>query len=271
VAGSAISSSLCRAGIAAGLAPRSWSPALTRIPAALTAATVLSQICYPLTSGTTRDRLTIATVLLWAAASLSHATVTRGLRFAGGLLLTSGGIGFGAELLGTATGFRFGPYHYDSGLGVQWAGVPLVIALAWVMMAYPALLVGRRIGRPVLGGTLALASWDLFLDPQMVDARHWHFTGGGLRINGIPIVNTLGWVLVSLLIMISLQTFRASTPAPDAADRLPYALYLWTYASSVLAAAAFFGRPAVALAGGLVMGIPAGALARALRRGAVRA
>jgi putative membrane protein len=244
---------------------------VTRLPAALTVATVLSQVCYPLTSGTTRDRLTIATVLLWAAASLSHAALTRGIRFAAGLLLVSGGIGFGAELLGTATGFPFGPYHYDSGLGVQWAGVPLLIALAWVMMAYPALLVGRRIGRPVLGGTLALASWDLFLDPQMVDAAHWHFTGGGLRINGIPLVNTLGWVLVSLLIMIALQALRPSAPVPDAADRLPHALYLWTYVSSVLAAAAFFGRPAVALVGGLIMGIPAGALVRALRRGAARA
>ncbi len=31
-------------------------------------------------------------------------------------------------------------------------------------------------------------------------------------------------------------------------------LYLWTYVSSVLANAAFFGRPWVALAGGIAMG-----------------
>ena len=58
------------------------------------------------------------------------------------------------------------------------AGVPLIVPLAWTMMAYPALLVGRRIGAPVLAGAAALASWDLFLDPQMVAAGHWHFTGG---------------------------------------------------------------------------------------------
>ena len=223
---------------------------------------MLSQICYPLTSGTVRDRLTIATVLLWSAASLSHAALTRGLRFAARLLLISGGVGLGAEVLGTATGFPFGAYHYGGGLGTRWSGVPLTIPLAWVMMAYPALLVGRAIGRPVLGGALALASWDLFLDPQMVDAGHWRFTGGGPRLNGIPLTNTLGWALVSLLVMALLQ--QLGEP-PRADTRLPFALYLWTYASSVLAAAAFFHRPGVALVGGVVMGVPVLALVRTLR------
>jgi putative membrane protein len=261
--------------IAAAPRSRLRQAGIAGLPGALVVATVLSQICYPLTSGPTRDRLTIATVLLWAAASVSHAAVTRGLRFTVELVVVSGGIGLAAELLGTATGFPFGSYHYDAGLGVQVAGVPLLIVLAWVMMAYPALLVGRRIGRPVLGGALALASWDLFLDPQMVDAGHWHFTGhgsvSGPRINGIPVTNTLGWVLVSLLIMLALHALRPGARVPDTADdRLPYALYLWTYASSVLAAAAFFGRPGVAVVGGLIMGIPAAALVRALRRDAAR-
>jgi uncharacterized membrane protein len=235
-----------------------------RLPATLLAVTVLAQIAYPLTSGDVRDGLTIATVLLWAATSLTHAAVTRGTRYAAALLVIAGGIGLLAEVIGTATGVPFGAYHYVGGLGPQWAGVPLIIPLAWVMMAYPALLVGRRLGRPVLIGAAALAAWDLFLDPQMVAAGHWTFTGGGPRLNGIPLVNTLGWLLVAFLIMIAL----AAIPTPDRPtdDRIAYALYLWTYASSVLAAAAFFHRPGVALAGGLVMGVPTLLLARALRR-----
>ena len=47
---------------------------------------------------------------------------------------------------------------------------------------------------------------------------------------------------------------------------MPYALYLWTYASSVLALAAFFGLPAAALWGGLGMGAVALPLAWSLRR-----
>ena len=40
--------------------------------------------------------------------------------------------------------------------------------------------------------------------------------------------------------------------APD--DRVPLGLYVWTYASSVLAAVAFFHHPGVALVGGAAMG-----------------
>ena len=90
-------------------------------------------------------------------------------------------------------------------------------------MAYPALLVGLRIGAPVLSGALALAGWDLFLDPQMVAAGHWRFTGGGPRINAIPLSNTLGWSLVALVIMsraaAAATTHRAPGGRPGADSR----------------------------------------------------
>jgi carotene biosynthesis associated membrane protein len=244
-----------------------------RLPLALAALTVLSQIAYPLAAGGDRDRLTVLTVLLWCAASLSHAALTRGLRFAAGLLLISAGVGFVAEVIGTTSGWPFGSYAYTSTLGPRLAGVPLIIPFAWTMMAYPALLVGRRIGAPVLAGTLALASWDLFLDPQMVRAGHWRFTASGPTLNGIPLTNTAGWIAVSFGIMLLLSRLP-ERPRPDAsapADRVPLGLYLWTYASSVLAAAVFFHRPGVALVGGLVMGIPAALLVARLRSSTVRA
>jgi putative membrane protein len=238
-----------------------------RLPLTLAGLTALSQIAYPLTSGIVRDRLTVATVLLWCAASLSHAMLSRGARFAAGLMLISAGIGFSTEVVGTATGWPFGSYVYTSTLGPRLAGVPLIIPLAWIMMAYPALLVGRRIGFPVLAGTVALASWDLFLDPQMVQAGHWRFlgasTGAGPIVNGIPLSNTAGWILVSFVIMLLLARLpQGSSPLND---RVPLGLYFWTYASSVLAAAAFFHRPGVALVGGLVMGIPVALLLARLR------
>jgi carotene biosynthesis associated membrane protein len=230
------------------------------LPLTLAGLTVLSQIAYPLTSGAVRDRLTVITVLLWFAASLSHAVLSRGVRFAASLLLVSAGLGFVTEVIGTKTGWPFGSYGYTSTLGPRLAGVPLIIPLAWTMMAYPALLVGRRIGSPVLAGALALASWDLFLDPQMVRAGHWHFTGSGPSVNGIPLTNTAGWIVVSVVVMLLLSRLPERPGRPNRSelrdDRIPIGLYLWTYASSVLAAAVFFHRPAVALVGGLVMGIP---------------
>jgi putative membrane protein len=243
-------------------------PAVRTLPALITglaALTVLSQIAYPLTSGTVRDRLTIATVLLWCAASLTHAAVSRGRRFAAGLLTVSAGVGFGSEALGVATGVPFGHYSYAATLGPRLLGVPVIVPLAWTMMAYPALLVGQRIGAPVRSGALALASWDLFLDPQMVAAGHWHFAGDGPSINAIPLSNTAGWSLVALVIMAGLVKLPQRDPRP-VDDRVPVALFLWTYASSVLAAAAFFHQPGAALAGGLAMGVPVVLLARSRRR-----
>jgi putative membrane protein len=228
------------------------------------ALTVLCQISYPLTSGATRDRLTVVTVLLWCAASLSHAAVTRGPRFAGAVLAISAGVGFLAEAIGVATGVPFGHYGYAATLGPRLAGVPVIIPLAWTMMAYPALVVGRRIGSPAMGGALALASWDLFLDPQMVAAGHWRFTGSNPRLNAIPVSNIVGWAVVALLVMALLARLPQHRDGWYD-DRLPLGLYLWTYASSVLAAAVFFHHPGVALVGGIGMGIPVALLIRALR------
>ena len=95
----------------------------------------------------------------------------------------------------------------------------------------------------------------------MVSAGHWRFTGAGPTVNAIPVSNTIGWVALSLLIMALLARLPVSTPdGPHPAhgydDRIPLGLYLWTYASSVLAALVFFHHPGVALLGGLAMGIP---------------
>jgi carotene biosynthesis associated membrane protein len=225
-----------------------------RTPAALAAVTVLLQIGYPLAHGSLRDRLTVVTVLAFFAASVTHAVATRGRDWAVGLVALSAGLGLLAETVGVRTGIPFGHYAYGSSLGPKVLRVPLVIPLAWAMFAYPCLLVGQRLASgwcAVIIGSLALASWDLFLDPQMVAAHHWTWHQGGPALNGIPLANTAGWLAVSLLLM----TLLSRLPQRDADDRVPSALFLWTYASSVLANAAFFGRPGVALAGGLAMGL----------------
>jgi len=224
---------------------------------ALAAATVLAQIGYPLTSGTTRDRLTIATVVAFFATSVTHALITRGLRFTIILLVVTSGGGLLVEAIGVRTGIPFGDYDYADSLGAKALGVPIVVPLAWTMMAYPALLVARRVTRRPLTGALlagaALASWDLFLDPQMVDAGHWTWSASGPHLTGIPVSNYLGWFLVATVMM---GLLHALVPTVDRGDVVvPYALYLWTYASSVLANLAFFGRPLVALVGGVGMGL----------------
>lgn len=266
------------------------------VPVALAMAVVGLQIAYPLVAqGPARDRLTAATVVVFFAASVSHAVVWRGRRVAAALVVVTAGGGFAVEAVGVATGLPFGAYAYAESLGPLVAGVPVVIPMAWTMMAYPAYAVARRLTRsrwvrvPVAGW--ALASWDLFLDPQMVDAGHWSWDASGPAVLGIPLSNFAGWFLVATAMMAVLdvaagrlaagQTGRggavrgvtarggavAGVAGVAPADAPLYGLYLWVYASSVLSHLAFFGLPGSAVLGGIGMGVVAVPLALRLRPG----
>jgi len=225
-------------------------------------ATILAQIAWPLTHGSTRDALTVVTVVLFFLASASHALVTRGWPWASGWFLASVAVGFGVEVLGTRTGLPFGDYTYASSLGPKVAGVPVIIPLAWAMMSYPALLAGRRlVTGPLLTpvvAALALASWDLFLDPQMVGEHHWTWNLDGspvlIGIPNVPVQNFVAWLLVSLVLMLVLDRLPRRRNDGAEGDGVPALLYLWTYVSGVLLNLVFVHRPAVALWGGIVMG-----------------
>jgi putative membrane protein len=218
----------------------------------LVGATVLAEIAYPLTSDTTRDRLTVVTVAVFAAASAVHALLTRGPRTAAVLVAVTAGGGLAVEAVGTATGVPFGAYRYADSLGPQVLGVPWVIPFAWTMMAWPAALVAvRLVARPVARIVVAgwaLASWDVFLDPQMVAAGHWTWDAGD-----IPPTNYAAWLGVATVMTAVL--FRMSTVDVHSGQDAPmYAAYLWTYASSVLAHAVFLGLPRSATWGAVAMG-----------------
>jgi uncharacterized membrane protein len=254
----------------AAVAARQAAPAiplLRRLPEVLGAATVLTQIAYPLFSGTARNVLTMVVVSLFFAASVGHALVWRGARSALWLVAVTAGGGLAVEAVGQATGVPFGSYAYSDTLPPKLAGVPWVIPLAWTMMAYPALIVGRRISRgPLLGPTVAaaaLAAWDLYLDPQMVAAGHWSWEPSRWALLDIPLTNFAGWFAAALLMMAVLWRRVDDRPADD---RLPTALYLWTWAGSLVAHALFLGLPGSALVGGVGMGAVVIAFLFALRR-----
>jgi uncharacterized membrane protein len=226
------------------------------LPAVLAVAGVLAQICYPLLHGTARDHDTIVVVVLIGGAALAHAARC-------GLLLPVAAItvvgGFAVEVVGVHTGFPFGRYTYANSLGPRLWSVPIIIALAWPMLAWSAALVSRRLvtslpARVVVCGW-ALATWDLFLDPQMVAAGHWHWRHPRPHlpgVAGVPITNYLGWLGVSLLIALGLQLALRGHPPGDRGVPIP--LYLWTWLSSTLALAAFLHLQAAAAWGGIAMG-----------------
>jgi putative membrane protein len=205
---------------------------------------------------------------------VAHAAVTRGTRAAAAVVAVFGCGGLLVEAVGTATGVPFGRYAYTGSLGPGLLGVPVLVPLAWVMMGWPAYLAGRRLAgrglRAVAVSAWALASWDLFLDPQMVAAGHWRWSHPHPALPGLPaapVTDYAGWLAVAAVMMAGLRAAAGpAAAAPSTRDTVPYLLYLWTYASSVLADAAFLGLPAAAAYGGLGMGAVAVPLALALRR-----
>ncbi|MET0448425.1 MAG: carotenoid biosynthesis protein, partial [Aeromicrobium sp.] len=106
----------------------------------------------------------------------------------------------------------------------------------------------------------ALTAWDVFLDPQMVDAGHWrweHPTPSLPGVDDIPQTNFAGWLVVSFVMCAVLDRLVGPPRRDIGTDGLPLTIFLWTYGSSVLAHIAFFGRPPVALVGGVVLGVGA--------------
>ncbi|MFC0529603.1 carotenoid biosynthesis protein [Phytohabitans kaempferiae] len=243
-----------------------------RLPWVLLGGLVLVQISYPLTGGGARAVVTVVTVALGFATSVSHALLTRGARTAALLVAVTAGGGFAVEALGVATTLPFGEYAYSGELGPRVAGVPVVVPLAWTWMAWPAWLAAVRVvrSRParVALATVGLAAWDLFLDPQMVAAGYWTWADPHPALPGVPDVpigNYLGWLAVALVMMLLLGV--ADRTGTRRGDTPMYALYLWTYVASILAHAVFLELPGTgsALWGALGMGLLAAPLAWSLR------
>ena len=232
------------------------------LPALLGAAVAL-QVAYPLVHGAVRDRLTVLIVAALAGTCIAHAALTRGPKTAAALLLSTAVPGYAVEVLGVHTGVPFGTYGYSTTLGPRLFDVPPVIGLAWTMLAWPAALAARRLVRApvarVLVGAWALASADLFLDPQQVAARHWTWRFPAPHLPGVPdvpLTNYAGWFAVALVLSVAVQAL-----AGDGADGLIVGLYLWLYVGWVVALAAFLDLAAAAGWGGLGMGVVAVPLA----------
>ncbi len=244
------------------------------LPWALLGTLVVAQIGYPLTGGAARAGLTVVTVVLGYLLSVSHALLTRGPGAAAALVATATFGGFVVEAVGVATGYPFGSYDYSGRLGPKLLGVPLIIPLAWTWMAWPAWLAALRLARTRVArlavAAVGLAAWDLFLDPQMVAEGYWRWRDPVPAlpgVPGIPVGNYLGWLGFALVLMAALSAAggrRAAAPAGPDGPML--ALWFWTYASSVLAAAVFLGLPASAVWGGVLMGAVVLPLAVRLRR-----
>ncbi len=131
-------------------------------------------------------------------------------------------VGAAAELIGTTTGFPFGPYSYGDFLGAKIAGhVPYLIPPSWYAISLVSLDLARRLGLGRWGriGAVALfmVLWDVALDPAMSHAfPFWKYDIGG-QFFGMPLVNWAGWALTSAVIAAGYEFLLGGLNArPDA-------------------------------------------------------
>jgi putative membrane protein len=163
------------------------------------------------------------------------------------------------EAVGLATGFPYGSYTYADTLGPTLLGVPFLVPLAWLMMAWPSWVLASRLARPVRGGfrrpvriavaAAVFAAWDVVLDPQMVHAGYWTWADPSPGLPGIdtvPLTNLAGWLLAGAVLMslLDLLVRHASVPgAPLIGDAAPLLALAWMTLGGALAHVGWLGLP----------------------------
>ena len=210
------------------------------------------QIVYPLIHGNVLRIVTLATVFVGAATMVFHSYLVYGPLFATIFTFITFSYSLGIETLGVKSGWPFGRYHYDHSLGLQIFGVPLLVPFAWIMLSYPILVAARRAAAHwvFLYGGIGLMLWDLFLDPQMVDAGRWSWKLVGPKVPFepmIPLSNAAGWLFAGMGLMALLHRLLPRDRRKNSINsRVPDTLLFWTLFGGVIGNLFFFHHPKIA-------------------------
>jgi uncharacterized membrane protein len=170
------------------------------------------------------------------------------------------------EAVGLATGVPYGSYRYSDTLGPTLLGVPFLVPLAWLMMAWPSWLLARRLTAGAAGARRrpariavaagVFAAWDVVLDPQLVQAGYWtwaHPHPGLPGIGTVPLTNLAGWLVAGAVLMALLDVLVARTAGePRLGDGAPLLALGWMTLGGALAHAGWLGLPGSAAWGGLL-------------------
>lgn len=219
-------------------------------------------------------------VVLGAIAGILHAAGRLGVRTALAIFTAGFVISLSAELLGTTTGYPFGPYSYTTQLGYLIAGrVPFNIPTSWFFMMYATIAIcgaflkasddSASRWRWAAVAAFVLTAWDVSMDPAMVSTTHWLWhlppeaTLSPFRrvfltdvFYGMPITNWLGWLLTGFLVARAMLAIvpPSTWAARVTPTRLPYVLYAVNGVFPVLVCvgrglwwAALFGAIAMAI------------------------
>ncbi|MBD3196485.1 MAG: carotenoid biosynthesis protein [Candidatus Lokiarchaeota archaeon] len=117
------------------------------------------------------------------------------------------------EVLGSSTGFIFGPYFYGNTLGLMFLDVPIVIGLNWVFIIFSLVLFSEWLVKERLKVeidkkleimmiaflTACFATiFDFILEPAAVGLSYWTWTLTSDPYN-IPVQNYIAWFIISFI------------------------------------------------------------------------
>jgi uncharacterized membrane protein len=155
-------------------------------------------------------------LLLWGGAGAYLVAVRQATLWKAWALSTL--LGYGIELIGTQTGYPFGPYRYTDVLQPQVLGVPVAIAIAWGSLVGLWGLLGPQ-------GRLKRALWvaigsvatDVLLEPYATAIRgYWQW-----ETPAIPLANYLSWgVFAALLSLLYPRRTALQATYPDVLSNL---------------------------------------------------
>lgn len=207
--------------------------------------------------------------------SLLHAAYALGRRNALIFFALAAAISWAYEQVGVETGLVYGRYHYTDVLGVKIGHVPVLIPMAWFMMIYPSYVIANLmagglpvgshggVGRMVwlsLLSAMVMTAWDLVMDPILSGpaVRAWVWEEGGPYF-GIPIQNTIGWMLTTFSVYLVYRLYERRQGLQNAGPLSAgvAALPILAYGAMMLANLLSGGGPeALRVIAPLVMGIP---------------
>lgn len=166
----------------------------------------------------------VASVLTLASGCIAvFSSVER--RTLGNTVLQVLAIGLAAEIIGLYTGFPFGRYAYSDHWvpTIQLANAqrfPILLPFAWLLITGASYCTVARLMTTgygaVIGGALLATLVDFVMEPVMTNSLgYWHWLNPGPLPGGAPILNVVGWLLVSLAACFVLDSGIRSRPRND--------------------------------------------------------
>ena len=178
-----------------------------------------------------------------AVFALVHGSIL--YRFRGTLVFTAlclGVAGF-TESLSLRIGWPFGSYYFTDVMGPKISGLPILLVLAYLGVAYCSwllslLIVGYR--KPIMGlrtvivpllASSVMLAWDLSMeaDWSTVD-KAWIWRNGGPYF-GVPLTDFVGWYLTAFLFFQGFAFYcRFKAPLPALVPRTYWRAGIFLYA-----------------------------------------